>query len=294
MGVFISTARTFTRVPAYGRVYCVIGGVGLFSCAVQGRQFEYGEHLSLNRSLVKKPEAIMKKRTVTKKYRAEREPVAQTPSTVVPEIRLPQPFREINSRLPAYRFGTIVDVGGNVGQSSVTYAKAFPESQIFMFEPVPASFARAVQATSQYSNVVPLNFAVGDVDGDVPMETNGVSTGNKVNFNAVGVERLPSITLDSFMAKNALDRVSFLKVDVEGYELQVLHGALGMLAITDFVQLELGMSLRNDYHLPFSKGVEFMDAHGFVPFLVCKQMFERDFPMLNRSDTVFINLNITR
>jgi len=212
---------------------------------------------------------------------------------VQPASRAPQPFREIAHRLPNHTMHTILDVGANLGQSSTTYAKLFPDADIWFFEPVPESFARASDLLAHAPRVRGINKAVSDRDASVKMSISGTSASNRViatdGPRAVEIE---SIRLDSFAMENGIKQISFLKIDVEGHELSVLDGAREALGRTDFVQLELGMNLENTFHVPFSIAVETMNNHGFSVFLVCKQMFERDFPHLNRSDTVFINRSI--
>lgn len=214
-------------------------------------------------------------------------------SSSTQSARLPQPFREIEHRLPGYQFKTILDVGANVGQSSVAYVQLYPGAKVWFFEPVPASYEKASEALLGFPNVIGVQAAVSARDGSLIMEARGTSTGNKVVSAAGGREHIEvrTLCLDSFASANALTRVNFLKIDVEGHETEVIAGAKNMLAYTDFVQLELGMNLGNKLHTPYNKAVEIMDELGFSVFLICKQMYERGFPELNRSDTVFINRN---
>jgi hypothetical protein len=74
--------------------------------------------------------------------------------------------------------------------------------------------------------------AIAGHDGSVKFDadpTNRATTSISAGSGAHQVE-VPCLSLDTFAARNALDRIAFLKVDVEGYETVVFEGAKGLLA----------------------------------------------------------------
>lgn len=107
-----------------------------------------------------------------------------------------------------------VDVGAHVGLWSRWLVKRF--DFVHAFEPVP-----------EYADIFEMNvpgnrwlhrFALGEAEGTVGIRQYPDNTGQA---HISGEGTLPMRTLDSFELK----AVDFLKVDVEGYELQVLKGA---------------------------------------------------------------------
>ncbi len=135
-----------------------------------------------------------------------------------------------------------LDVGANIGLYTLALAAMAPEGSVWAFEPGPSTFeflSRNVEINSLL-NAHPVNAAVSDVTGtvefqDIPFFTAG-------SFTVVGEPFLttevlgslciksPSITIDQFMADQGLDRLDFVKVDVEGGEMAVLDGAVKTLA----------------------------------------------------------------
>lgn len=109
-----------------------------------------------------------------------------------------------------------IDVGGHIGLWSYNLAPAF--RQVHAFEPVAylrECFAKNVQS----ENVTVHPVALGAAEGSVSMHTTTESTGDSwVN----GEGAIPMFTLDSF----GLDEVDFIKIDCEGYEENVLRGAV--------------------------------------------------------------------
>ena len=154
-----------------------------------------------------------------------------------------------------------LDVGANIGLYTLALAAMAPEGSVWAFEPGPSTFeflSRNVEINSLV-NAHPVNAAVSDVTGtvefqDIPFFTAG-------SFTVVGEPFLttevlgslciksPSITIDQFMADQGLDRLDFVKVDVEGGEISVLDGAVQTLAEhRPLVVLEFnsfGMSFHN-------------------------------------------------
>jgi FkbM family methyltransferase len=126
---------------------------------------------------------------------------------------------------------TIFDVGGNFGQTALRFVSAFPGSTIYSFEPVPTSFERLVKSVKAYPRVKPVNVAIGDVEGKVAMNVTPAAGCNSIKqvLNATESICVNVETIDGFCIKNSILEIDLLKIDVEGYELQVLKGAQRLL-----------------------------------------------------------------
>jgi FkbM family methyltransferase len=136
--------------------------------------------------------------------------------------------RLIDSKRPR-----ILDIGANVGQTALRFRRAFPECQVFSFEPVPHTFEMLRRATSGDPKIEALNYAMGQARGKAMIYTgNNSSTntmlecGRDASGNAVEVQ---VETIDMFCEDRRIDSVDLLKIDVEGFELPVLRGAERML-----------------------------------------------------------------
>ncbi len=111
---------------------------------------------------------------------------------------------------------TAIDVGGHIGLWSYNLAPAF--QQVLAFEPVAehrACFEKNVTAP----NVGLFPFALGATEGNVSIHTAPTSTGDSW---VKGAGDIPMRTLDSFPIEGA----DFIKIDCEGYEENVLRGAI--------------------------------------------------------------------
>jgi len=117
------------------------------------------------------------------------------------------------------RWGTAVDVGGHVGFLACDMAHFF--EKVYSFEPQSDNFLCLLQNTPD--NVLPENCALGDrpmrVGIHSPEPTNSgaweLCDGNEVMMR----------TLDSF----EFEEVGLIKIDVQGFEWQVLKGAVETL-----------------------------------------------------------------
>lgn len=138
--------------------------------------------------------------------------------------------------LPYVQKGNIIlDVGGNIGQTAMMMALGAGESgHVYSFEPFP-------HTCSLFQNNLLLNpflqkrvsiikTAFGAEPGTLKMyadcETN--SGANRIlpeNMNADKTETVPVTTIDLFVQEKALPQLDFIKIDVEGFEMEVLKGA---------------------------------------------------------------------
>jgi len=122
---------------------------------------------------------------------------------------------------------TIFDVGSNYGQTALRFASAFPDANVFAFEPVPESFRRLEEAVGRQPRIKPVNTALGASSGTMLMNLTAHAGANTLlptrdSTNCISV---PITTIDAFVAANAIDSIDLLKMDVEGYEVKVLEGA---------------------------------------------------------------------
>lgn len=141
------------------------------------------------------------------------------------------------------RDAVVLDVGAHAGQFSKLFARMAPDGMVYAFE--PSAYAQSILRPALWWNGI-LNVAVtaeglSDVSGEAVLQT-PITRRGQMGYGRAHVgagEEAGSVpqtvrltTLDAFTAKLELDRLDFIKADVEGWELNVLKG--GMAALTRF------------------------------------------------------------
>jgi FkbM family methyltransferase len=131
---------------------------------------------------------------------------------------------------------TVVDAGANFGWHAIHLAKDVgPQGTVLAFEPIPASFQELTENTAlnDCPQLKPLNLALGDQDGTISLYLPAVhlGAGAASQFLDMGEKvQVPMLRLDGFLEREGIDRVDFIKADIEGGELNLLRGAAGLLA----------------------------------------------------------------
>ena len=132
---------------------------------------------------------------------------------------------------------TVLDVGANVGLWALGAAKSAGSSgRVQAFEPVPELFERLTRNLkfNGLERVRCFRTGLSDKAGSATFYRD--ATGNSGRGALVqheGLNRgidIPLTTLDEHAAANGLDRIDFMKVDVEGAELRVFRGAERVLS----------------------------------------------------------------
>jgi FkbM family methyltransferase len=115
--------------------------------------------------------------------------------------------------------GAIVDAGCNIGGFAICAAHKNPEVMVYAFEPTPETFKMLLENTKWYKNIKCFPYALGEKERMVSIvrHPNGSPGSNYVGEGGTPVEMK---TIDSF----GFD-MQFLKMDVEGFEANVLKGA---------------------------------------------------------------------
>ena len=145
----------------------------------------------------------------------------------------------LKRHLAGRRGGVFFDVGANHGAYTDVLHMLVPDAQIYAFEPHPTSFALLNQR-EQRGKTVLLNKALSDTPGHAQLydfaEHDG-STQASLSSDAVGLftssvvqHDVEVTTLDDFLAEHGVESIDLLKVDTEGFDLNVLRGAREALA----------------------------------------------------------------
>jgi FkbM family methyltransferase len=132
----------------------------------------------------------------------------------------------------APKSGVVIDVGANLGEWSVPLAKAVgPDGRVLCCEPNPA-VAEALRTTLRINNLTQaavLSVALSAHDGEGHLVVDPRDTGlSRVSSSRAGIP-VSLRRLDSIVVEHAIERLDFLKIDVEGCERQVFAGAIETL-----------------------------------------------------------------
>jgi FkbM family methyltransferase len=149
-------------------------------------------------------------------------------------------------------FNLLFDIGANIGDWTEMVLSLRKDIQIYCFEPAPDTFIKLAERCFP-DNVVINNFGLGSIvqsrDLYVFEEDSGLnSLYKREGLEYVGVktpvktERVNIQTFDYYCLHYKIDKVDYVKIDVEGNELEVLEGMRAMLGggKVGVVQFEYG------------------------------------------------------
>lgn len=143
----------------------------------------------------------------------------------------------------------IIDAGANVGQfANMALSLISEKGRVYSFEPAADTFQK-LEANIKDSRVIKVNKGLGDEEKQIVLYSSqpGSTIASVFQRNISGElqtdhETIQITTLDLFADKLNLEYIHFLKVDVEGADLDVLKGAKRLLKNRKikFIQFEFG------------------------------------------------------
>lgn len=161
-------------------------------------------------------------------------------------------LHHIKGRIGANTKPVVFDVGANIGEYSVALAEFFGKgSVVHAFEPSKDTFAKLKATLGARTDVIANNVGFSDQPGTLRLYRNperhtlaSVYHRDLDHFNLKldETEEIQLTTVDAFCAEHGIDRLHFLKIDIEGHELSALKGAERMIAEgrIDHIQFEFG------------------------------------------------------
>ncbi len=198
---------------------------------------------------------------------------------------------------------TILDIGANVGQSTVTFARVFPAAKIYAFEPIPDCYQKLEAKFINNKNVSAINIAVGAQLGELSLELNNYTPSSSFlkmdnrhveSFPFTTVDKVVNIcvdSLDNIVNKFVVEEPILAKIDVQGFEDKVIAGGQKTLdkcrlviIETSFETLYKDQPLFHDiYNLMIGMGFKYAGSMG--------QLLDPKTKQYLQSDSLFIKDN---
>ena len=191
------------------------------------------------------------------------------------------PFRAaIRARPELVGDGDVLDIGANIGYTACVFAEALkPNRRVYAFEPDAAAFATLQEVVGRKrlaETIVPVNAAVGAGEGTVEFWHNKdhaadhrVATEHfkAAHADAVEVSRVPMVSVDGFVSARGIERVAFIKIDVQGFEPAVCEGMVRTLERFPAAPVCCEYSPGSFAELGLAAGalLDFFASRGFTP-----------------------------
>jgi len=135
-----------------------------------------------------------------------------------------------------HQFPVVLDVGANIGWHSIRWASQCKDAIVYAFEPSPSTIQilrKNVHKNRLEERVFVVEKAVSDIEGKsnfFECSDNAFSSLKNTKRMAIdNVISVPITTIDNFVQEFKLKNISLIKIDVEGYETEVIKGALKCL-----------------------------------------------------------------
>ena len=195
----------------------------------------------------------------------------------------------------------VFDVGANKGQSIIFFKSIFPNVRIYAFEPSGRTFQKLKKVASKIGeeDVELFQIGIGKLDTtlnfyeSILSETSTFALPNEKSVylkkknrilfqkkNAFTETLAKLVTFDSFFRDHGLEFVDVLKIDVEGFEFEVLQGASASLIAKKIGVIQFERHV-DDMRTDNSASIEeFLENNGYVKVYEIKHPFGEFFEVL--------------
>lgn len=217
----------------------------------------------------------------------------------IPETRLHPDWSLLAPIGPLRRPHTLLDVGAHSGWFFHCWLDWCPEARVHAFEPFPASCSNCRALYGQDPRVQIHQLGVGSAEGVLPFHVltesrvsnsflpPDLATWERIDYKTGAVEmvEVPITSLDRFSAEHDLGEIHLLKIDVQGFELEVLRGATATLPQINHIFVESGIQRLYAGAPRFSDIFNFLADRGF--HLMAQRSWHRGNHVLMETDMLF-------
>jgi FkbM family methyltransferase len=194
---------------------------------------------------------------------------------------------------------TVLDVGANTGQFARVAHIVFPDARIYSFEPLPSCLNQLNDRMKDVERFQSFGSAIGSKDERITIHESASSPSSSIlPMTRNHTEAFPWSEggrdvevelrrLDYFLPKMQLDGPVLLKIDVQGYSMEVLRGAPDTLAKADLVLIETSVVTLYEGESTFDDVYQFMKNAGFSFTGVLDQLVHPETGAILQMDAIF-------
>jgi FkbM family methyltransferase len=184
----------------------------------------------------------------------------------------------------------VLDVGANVGYTSFLLARVVKSTaKIYAFEPDQLNFTllqQTIRRKALGNKIAPFNMVVGNFEGSVEFWHNDSHLGDhrvvtenlarsRSDMNMKRTRSVPITSIDAFV-KSRNVHFSFVKIDVQGYELSVAEGMTeSLVAFPDAnICFEYAPQILVEMGCEPVKLLEFFRTRGYLLYIITRSAME--------------------
>jgi FkbM family methyltransferase len=204
------------------------------------------------------------------------------------------------------------DIGAHEGESIEIFSKNFNIKKIYSFEPSPINFLKLKNKVNSFSKkfkdleIYIENFGLGREKKKIclkQLNESSSSTINQINKNSRYFKKkkfflnklhvknfyknidVQIVRLDEYLNNNSIEHINFMKIDTEGYELDVLQGLGTKIYNVQYIMFE------HHYHDMLVKTYKFSDINELLIKNNFKKIFKAKMPFRKTFEYIYENRN---
>ena len=204
-----------------------------------------------------------------------------------------------------FRIDTVVDIGANVGQFGEKLIEGGFKGKMISFEPLSKCHAKLKEKASSYPKwEIYDRVAIGAENGEteINITSNTVSSSlleiKEVHTRAeaasayVGKEKIKVVRLDDIASSIGIENKYFVKIDVQGFEMEVLKGGKNTIAGATLVSIEMSLiPVYENGGILFKNIIELMEQNNFYLFGIQTAFVDKQTGQVYQVDGIFAKNN---
>jgi FkbM family methyltransferase len=181
----------------------------------------------------------------------------------------------------------VVDIGAYEGYWTRDFLEVFPDTKILMLEAQSSKAPKLQSVCNEFSNTQYHIALLSPEDGKEFSFFESETASHVTADVSLGTKKINGESLDMILERKGLPFPEFLKLDVQGFELEVLKGGAKSLAHAEFCLMEVSL-LDLDSTPLILELMNYMDSKGFQAYDICQFMRRPYDRALYQIDLLFI------
>jgi FkbM family methyltransferase len=166
-----------------------------------------------------------------------------------------------------YQPEVVYDIGAADGGWTREALQIWPLAKFVCFEPLAERRAALDTLVAERRGQVSLQpVGVGDADTELSLGITDFLWDSSFAYSGKSARKVAVRRLDSLLDEGAIPRPSFVKIDVQGFEMRVIAGGADTFSGADFVLMECNFIAFCDDMRTLDESIRYMSERGFVPY----------------------------